>query len=670
MTPPPRARAALSDDDDDDSAAAANADADADALESHQESQSERESEGSRAALRRLQATLTAAMEHMEGAQLEFFHVQRSLAARQRRRRRSSPADAEPSWSVRVRLYADFWARFEAQLRAALAPGAETDRALAALGAVASNVWGETRAPARDAFRDGALVLTPAVESASGEAAPADGAADTGARKKLKATRATPAATAAASAAMERGKVAPLTVGRRKSLSTKTGFRSKEAAEAAAAREKAAEDERRRRKRYHHVGVSPHHSLVVNGEGDDGQSYAAAAAGTGDGSSVTSESGPGDASAAQSPASKRKSEFMKEFGSSSDEDEQATLKLIPVPDPTSDNDVAGDEDGNEVAPVAAAPTNGTKGQRKDEALARMRQLVRARLVDDEVWPNLRLPFPKHLLMFDAKAHAKLASEHETFWRKNIAAFLDVVYSHPTQIERARLHQSKMRLLRRQRVLLTEYIEALGVEEVARNLLSPESRGAFFFVRKYITLEQLSAKQLEEHLAHVHTPWTSPVTQERQIPWWDVFTRKGARQEMIVDASDRVKREIAHAHFHGALEFDATWTRLATQAPWKQMLEALRVTKADEADDGAPQSPPPRKKAAAGVGRVLIKEEHLGATSYASYSPQRGLQERIVMQFSSASDDSSSSDESDLDDSSRQRSSLGKRLRTSSSTTRD
>lgn len=614
-----------------------------------------RQDGSSRAALRQLQATLTGAMEHLEGAQLQFFHVQRALSARQRRRRRPPAMDdaSEPSWSLRVRLYTDFWTQFEAQVRTALAPCDDTDRALAALTVLARNVWGEMREPPASVFPHEPLMLVPADEDA-GSRRPSGGNETTtvtaplatlnvladAAGSERKKPKAKPTSTAPAAAGSSRKSLAkPANQRKRRFQLGASVYRTLAGQEAAKVRAEA------EAKAKYSNNVSPHE----NGRSDT--------------KPVTG------ASTEPSGAKKRKTDVRSLVAVDADSDIDTPQAVRTSPEAAaSDHEVA-----NGVSPP---PLHGPRRQRREDVLARMRTRVQEQLTANEVWPTLALPFPKHLLAFDTTAHAQLAHEHTRFWTQNIASFLDIVYAHAPQANRARLHQSKMRLLRRQRVLLSEYIETLGVAAVARLLLASDARDAFFFVKKYIALEQLSPTQLEQHLTHVHTPWTSPVTRSRQVSWYEIFTRKGATKQVLVDASPRVKQLIAQAHVQGDLAFDDVWmTQLATQAPWKQMLDAYgRAPDDDDEGDDGPQSPPARKKSTTGasprtIGRVAIKEEHVGGASiYRSYSPQRGLleqPERIVMQFSSASSDSSSSDESEFEDGCRSRASLGKRLRTSS-----
>lgn len=134
-----------------------------------EEQQSDDEDDKAPEALRRLQRKLTTAMEHMERAQLEFFHVERAFQDRKQQKQNQTCAEQSVPWSLKVQLYCEFWQQFVVQLRSALRGDDDSNAyddesnelAIQALSVLASNVWGETRASPQEVFRNGPIALAP-----------------------------------------------------------------------------------------------------------------------------------------------------------------------------------------------------------------------------------------------------------------------------------------------------------------------------------------------------------------------------------------------------------------------------------------------------------------------------------------------------------------------------
>ncbi|KAF1329312.1 hypothetical protein FI667_g6028, partial [Globisporangium splendens] len=537
--------------------------------------------------LRKMQSSLTAAMEHMEKAQIEFFHVERALK-REKSQHLVTPDDVP--WSVKVHFYCEFWEKFKEQLQKMLGHDAmesgpseqhrveHNKRSLDALDLLAKSVWGETRTSAREVFRSGPIVLAAAD---NGPHRPTSSAVN--GRPPIHST----GSLAFAAAGKKRAKTAAAS----RSTTTSTVL----------------------------SGMKKKRLIPTSALNNSNPKVSAAV------SSVMTQ-----------------------------------LQTSPSADLMHNNeDVSETSSVQQRQPSVEVPLKMKPRRRsKYNKFPLLQQELHAKLDSDDermAWPKLRLPFPRHHLVFDPEKYPELTSYHEKNWYSGIATYLEMVFCHPSSSgDRRRITTSKYQLISRQSELLSKYIEALGVYEVARNfLVNKDASFAFFFVNRFIELEFLSEKELKLHLRYVKQPWRSPITQQYQLSWWDMLSRKkkvdgleGLQQ--IVLLSEAAKELLASAHFNQWLDFDAKWMRVATEAPWKTMLDAYFVqTETHRAQRRKPAKVKPR-----------IKHEEANAPS--STQPAERLR-----WFQNLVDHLSDSTASEDDDSrSDQRPKLGKRLRTS------
>lgn len=193
------------------------------------------------------------------------------------------------------------------------------------------------------------------------------------------------------------------------------------------------------------------------------------------------------------------------------------------------------------------------------------------------WPFRALRFPSEFLFYDADEHPQLARDHERFWSTYSPVYLEYVYHHPADVnERRRIATGKANLLRAQQKLLSNCIEAVGIQEVAKSFTNKYASNVFFFVKDYLSLDRLTPTQLKTHLESVCEPWGSPVVSNRIVSWWEMLLRRergqSAHFRVNIGVSSHVKELIAAAHFNGELQFDEKWVGLCCLEPWKSMLD--------------------------------------------------------------------------------------------------
>ncbi|GAB9469281.1 hypothetical protein Gpo141_00006563 [Globisporangium polare] len=758
---------------------------------SEQQHHSDGEDSAGPEALRRLQRKLTAAMEHMERAQLEFFHVERAFQENkqqgdQQLQNQQYEDKTSVPWSLKVQLYCEFWQQFVVQLRSALRGGGDdndgdaydnenNERAIQTLSELASSVWGETRTPPQEVFRNGLIVLTPRtrrrplvhqeqhkrrVASQRNSTAavafsgigPHQDVAQWASKVKpavqsLKSSVSSPAAAAVHSKTTTTtdkisnsgGKAAAhITASRpRKKVKTSTSKESTAAGSGAVDKTTTARGVNGAKQSSASYGPSNGVQCIADksraSEAPASTSAKTASAKTREASlgarktadmigfidrlladrglsptainqlSLT-RSSPAYTTQPQQHQRKKKKltaslaarklvpvALAEEGG-----DDQEALQLVPISELTSgvDESLAQIKEeiaysGNDGVTSQAKKAKVVRGARRYAFNERLGQRIQDQLCANEVFPDIHIPLPREHLMFDPSEYPLLAKEHELFWQKGTAAYLDMVYYHPVAGDHGRIAQSKKRLLHRQRELLSKYIETLGINVVARKFQTQDSATfPFFFVKLINSLNTLSSEQLDEHLECMKEPWRSPVTQAHGVPWWEALLRTtssiGVKKHSVLEISDAAKQQIASAHFRGALGFDTHWLRLSTQPPWKEMLDeykrsgarveagaspAATITTANASDDddehehGLPQSPPHRKKVA---GKVPINRESM-KTSNGDAERRLWLQQLVGNRkddHAELSGCSTSSDDEDDVAGAESGAKLGKRLRTS------
>lgn len=620
-------------------------------------------------ALCSMQTSLTAAMEQMEQAQLDFFHVERAFVHERARRDEVSAANAP--WSVKVHFYCEFWQKFMTQLQTILGVSGEEEEghdgdgrnnhSLDALNLLASNIWGETRASAQEIFQHGPIVLASRRHYSRGEEV----------RPMQKNTADVHGRPPAQRRAPEWGSSSAVAINNRSEAVAGGGGAEKPRGRA-------------RKKAKTATTSSGAKQRLLSASGGPG-SFSS--------STTTTERSPTATSfdvveppdrmhlptigARKKRSSVRASSGRGDGGSSDGVNTSEAAVELTSADRSGEaireikDEVVEDGENAKVLTSLSVPSRSTNRTSVYEKFPELQQRIHEKLENEDernAWPNLRLPFPRQSLFFDSKKYPQLAEHHEKVWQSGISSYLEVLYFHPSSIpDRGRIAQLKMGLFRRQVNLLSKYIEILGVHEVARSLLvKKEASFAFFFVKKFVSLECLSSEQLELHLKYLKEPWKSPITHEYQVSWWDTLIRKknvnNAGLQEIVLLSDTAKELVANAHFDRRLAFDDKWMQLSKQSPWKTMLEEYRVST---------EKRQVVRRGKRSVAKPLIKQEERATTSpVAATQPSEKLRwlHQLATHLSDATgSDNGSDDAGDANanaSGSEQRPKLGKRLRTS------
>lgn len=249
------------------------------------------------------------------------------------------------------------------------------------------------------------------------------------------------------------------------------------------------------------------------------------------------------------------------------------------------------------------------------------------------WPPEPLSFPKRHLFYDPKQYPILFKEHDKFWTRFSARFLENTYLHPISFnEQKRVYSTKFRITHLQAEILSDCIEWLGIRAVAKALLKPEYTIPFFLVSEYIRLDELTPEELETHLRYVRTPWKSPELRKRAVSWWEMLVQTRSEDGIALSAS--AKRLLASAHFRGQLIFDRKWLQMACKEPWKSMLETYAVDSSD------------RKEKQRRKSKLKHHSSQPRASNKLSVRRSASFKEPEVL-FSSESGDDSSSNEREM-----------------------